>query len=220
MNRDTFSRLNRVKGILFDLDNTLYPPACGLFDAIDGRINLYLQEFYGVGPDLAGKVRRDYARRYGLTLTGLMKERNADPGHYLDYVHEVPVSEYLSPNLRLRGALESISASRVIFTNGSRRHSLAVTRALGVSEAFEEIFDIASVRYVPKPDPRSYAMVLDRLGGEGAEAVLVEDLPRNLPPARDLGMTTILVGGRAAGGTADYELDSIEELPDILPDLT
>lgn len=47
------------------------------------------------------------------------------------------------------------------------------------------------------------AIVLDRLGGEGTEAVLVEDLSRNLPPARDPGVTTILVDGRAAGGAAD-----------------
>ncbi len=180
---------------LFDLDNTLYPVESGLFSAIDRRINLYLEEFFGVDRERADGVRREYFEKYGLTLLGLMQERGADPSHYLEYVHRVPVTEYLRPNLRLREVLRSIEAPKSIFTNGSRRHSEAVTSALGVSGLFENIFDIRELGYIPKPDPRSYRAVLDRLGVPGDEAVLVEDLPRNLSPAMDLGMTTILVGG-------------------------
>lgn len=203
---------------LFDLDNTLYPSDCGLFRAIDRRINLYLEEFFGIGGERADGVRREYFEKYGITLVGLMQERGVDPAHYLDFVHRVPVADYLRPNVRLRNILESIPASKSIFTNGSRRHSEAVTAALGVSGLFENVFDIAELGYVPKPDPRAYRTVLDRLGIPGDAAVLVEDLPRNLPPARDLGMTTILVGGNG-GGDADFSIAALEDLPAILPAL-
>jgi putative hydrolase of the HAD superfamily len=210
----------KIRYWLFDLDNTLYPQASGLFSAIDARINLYLQKYFDIGRERADTVRRDYFCRYGLTLVGLMRERDADPGHYLEYVHRVEVGDYLRRNEKLRSVLESISAPKAIFTNGSRTHSVAVMRALGVEELFGEIFDIASVDFIPKPDPRSYRMVLDRLGVEGEESVLVEDLEKNLPPAKELGMRTILVGGTCSNGAADYVLESPEELPSVLSGLS
>jgi putative hydrolase of the HAD superfamily len=200
---------------IFDLDNTLYPPASGLFDAIDRRINRYLQVFLELEAGEAERVRKEYLFRYGLTLVGLMRERKTDPGHYLDYVHQVPVERYLKPNRRLQALLHSIPSTKVVFTNGSRRHSQAVMKALGISGAFEKIFDIASVGYIPKPDPRSYRTVLKRLGAEGSETVLVEDLPRNLPPAKEMGMTTILVGD-GNDAAADFVVPSIEKLPTVL----
>jgi putative hydrolase of the HAD superfamily len=204
---------------LFDLDNTLYPAASGLFGAIDHRINRYLQKFFDIRPERSDYVRRDYFHRYGLTLLGLMEERGADPEHYLEYVHRVPVADYLSPNSRLQALLAAIPVPKVIFTNGSRRHSMAVMEALGVSDAFDEIFDIASCGYIPKPDLRSYRMVLERLGIAGREALMAEDLERNLPPAKSLGMVTVLVGGSGGSRSADYSVATIEEIAGDLSEI-
>jgi len=204
---------------LFDLDNTLYPAASGLFAAIDHRINRYLQEFFDIHPERADDVRRGYFHRYGLTLLGLMKERGADPDHYLEYVHRVPIADYLSPNSRLQALLAAIPVPKAIFTNGSRRHSMAVMEALGVSDAFDEIFDIASCGYIPKPDIRSYRMVLERLGIAGREALMAEDLEQNLPPAKSLGMVTVLVGAKGGPQSADYSVASIEELSGFLSEI-
>ena len=44
---------------------------------------------------------------------------------------------------------------------------------------------------VSKPDPAIFAVVLERLGVEGREAVFLDDLGSNLKSARSLGMTTI-----------------------------
>jgi putative hydrolase of the HAD superfamily len=44
-----------------------------------------------------------------------------------------------------------------------------------------------------KPDPRIYHLVCDRLGVEPREAAFLDDIGRNLKPARALGMTTIRV---------------------------
>jgi epoxide hydrolase-like predicted phosphatase len=44
-----------------------------------------------------------------------------------------------------------------------------------------------------KPDPRIYALALERLGAAAAETVFLDDIGRNLKPARALGMTTIKV---------------------------
>lgn len=57
-------------------------------------------------------------------------------------------------------------------------------------------FDVvveSSVEGLRKPDPRIYALTLDRLGVQGSAAVFLDDLGINLKPARELGITTIKV---------------------------
>ncbi len=44
-----------------------------------------------------------------------------------------------------------------------------------------------------KPDPRIYRLTLELLGAEAERAVFLDDIGRNLKPARALGMTTIKV---------------------------
>jgi len=58
---------------------------------------------------------------------------------------------------------------------------------------------------VPKPDPRSYRAMCDRYRIEPGTALFVEDMARNLAPAKALGMTTVWVdnGSEQAGAGAD-----------------
>ena len=204
---------------LFDLDNTIYPLSSGLFSLIDERINMYLAEFCGFDARQADFTRRDYFSRYGLTLLGLMDEHGTDPSHYLEYVHRVPVNDILRPNSELRRILSSIDSPKSIFTNGSQKHSLTVLGALGLEDLFGDIFDITTGDYIPKPDQRAYRRVLDALGADAGSSVLVEDLRQNLPPAKALGMTTILVGESGDVESADYVVGTIEEIEGILPAL-
>lgn len=204
---------------LFDLDNTVYPLSSGLFSLIDERINMYLEEFCGFDGPQADVTRKDYFRRYGLTLLGLMTEHDTDPSHYLEYVHRVPVTDILRPNGELRRILLSIGSPKSIFTNGSAEHSRTVLGALGLEDLFGDIFDIAAGDYIPKPDGRAYRRVLDALGADAGRSVLVEDLAQNLPPAKALGMTTILVGEGCPGEGADYVVGAIEEIEGILPEI-
>ena len=57
---------------LFDLDNTLYPKSCGLWDEIGNRINLYMIERLGMDPQDVGKRREDFLRAFGTTLNALL----------------------------------------------------------------------------------------------------------------------------------------------------
>lgn len=62
---------------------------------------------------------------------------------------------------------------------------------------FKAAFDLfveSSVEGVAKPDPKIYELVLTRLGVAADEAVFLDDIGRNLKPARQMGMTTIKVG--------------------------
>ena len=49
--------LDDVADWIFDLDNTLYPAHCRLFDQVDRRIGLYIQELLNLDPEAARACR-------------------------------------------------------------------------------------------------------------------------------------------------------------------
>jgi putative hydrolase of the HAD superfamily len=204
--------------ILFDLDNTLYPKSLGIFEMVIGRIRNYMEVCMGFEKTLARELRQEYIRKYGSTLRGLMIHYNLNPEEYLEYVHDVGVEEKLSPNPALTELLESIPIPKAIFTSGHRPHALKVLRCLGVDHFFPRIFDITFTHYIPKPNPEPYRQILDVLGYGGEKCMMIEDLPANLRPAKNLGMTTVLVGQGTGGmnGFVDYEIEDILELGSLL----
>jgi putative hydrolase of the HAD superfamily len=179
---------------VFDLDNTLYPASCDLFQQVDQRMADFIVELLGLEWDEARKLQKHYYRTYGTTLCGLMAEHRLDPTRYLDYVHEIDVSA-IPPDLRLDQALTNLVGRKLVFTNGSRRHAENVLSRIGIGRHFEEVFDIVAADYVPKPDPACYRAFCARHGVAPERSVLFEDLPRNLVPAHEIGMTTVLVRG-------------------------
>jgi putative hydrolase of the HAD superfamily len=56
-----------------------------------------------------------------------------------------------------------------------------------------DVFVESAVLGIRKPDPRIYAHVLEALELRAAEAVFLDDIGRNLKPAREMGMHTIKV---------------------------
>jgi putative hydrolase of the HAD superfamily len=204
--------------ILFDLDNTLYPSRCDLFGLIDQRINSYMHEVVGIPLEQVDILRRQYWQAYGVTMQGLMRHHQVDPEDYLHYVHDVDVASRLQAEPDLRQALVSLPQSKVVFTNSSRAHTDRVLGTLGISDLFDQVFDIRVADYVPKPYLQPYHRVLEQLGLTGSQCIMVEDSVANLKPAKDLGMTTILVGNATPGSFVDRQLAEVVELPAALAD--
>src|SRR5512139_4323305 len=138
---------------IFDLDNTLYPPAVPLWRIVDARIERYVQEHLGTDPDTAHRLRKGFLAEFGTTLRGLMHHHDVRPGHYLEYVHDVPVPEIVPPRPELREMLAALPGRRVVFTNGSGGYAGRVLDALGVSELMDGIYGIEFMEYVAKPSP-------------------------------------------------------------------
>ena len=195
-----------MKALLFDLDNTLYPPEKDLFSLIDVRINRYMEEKVRIAAAEVDGLRRRYWRDYGATLQGLIRHYGVDAEDYLDYVHDVDVAGRLDPDPDLRHALARLPVARYVFTNGSRDHAERVLSALGLEEIFSDIFDIRIARYQPKPNPEPYRGVLQKLRLQGEQCVMVEDSLSNLETAKQLGMITILVGAGQAAAHVDHQV--------------
>lgn len=181
-----------VETWVFDLDNTLYPHHLNLWQQVDGRIRDFVAKFLDIDPDDAYLLQKDYYRRYGTTMRGMMVEHGMKPDDFLDFVHQIDHTP-IEPNPALGAALERLEGRKLILTNGTRIHAEAVMRRLKVHEYFEDVFDIVAGELEPKPMPQTYHRFLARHAVDPHKAAIFEDLARNLAVPHELGMTTVLV---------------------------
>ena len=202
--------------LLFDLDNTLYTEECGIFDLIDQRMNEWLMTRLQVPESEVSEFRRKYFLQYGTTLRGLMLHHQVEPSDFLSFVHDVPVNDFLSVDLELRRTLEEVRARKIIFTNSDEAHATRILDALGIRDLFEKIFDIEAMGFVPKPNPEAYEAVLSYVRVSPPDCLLIDDMTRNLKPAKDLGMRTVLIGSGTPAEDAHDAIANIKELNTVL----
>ena len=186
------SDLKTAESWVFDLDNTLYPVSANLFDQIDKRMCAYIADFLQLDHSEAHKVQKQYFREYGTSLKGMMDNHQMDPVPYLDYVHEIDLSVIMRDE-RMNTALESLPGKKLVFTNSAASHAEKVLDRLGIAHNFQGIFDIVDADFVPKPEPLVYEYFVERYRINPNNAVMVEDIARNLRPAADMGMKTVWV---------------------------
>ncbi len=200
-----------IRAVLFDLDNTIYPSSSGLMQSMDQRIGEYVQRSLGISEEEAIQLRRHYYAEFGTTLRGLQHHhRPIEIEPYLQYVHDVALDAFLQSDELLNRELASLPARKAIFTNSPREHAERVLAVLGIAHHFERIFDLRFFDFVAKPDPAAYARVLQELGVSGPETMLLEDTANNLRPAKELGMTTILIDEHLeANELADYVVPDV-----------
>ncbi len=207
--------LGHVDTWIFDLDNTLYPPECDLFALIDDRMQGFVERSTGLGPIEARALQKRYYHEHGTTLAGLMAHHGVDPRAFLDEVHEISLDRLERDEALARG-LSRLPGRRLVFTNGSERHARRVLDALGIEALFDEVFDIEACDLIPKPQHDAFARLIARHAVTPGTTAFFEDLERNLEPAAALGMTTVLVGPRAAECQAEFVHHRTDRLPAFL----
>lgn len=184
--------LAHVRNWIFDLDNTLYPASANLFSQIDARIGEYVATLFACDAAEAHRIQKRYFHDHGTTLSGLMAEHDVDPRHYLDFVHDVDMA-VLEPDEPLLAALARLPGRKLVFTNGDAPYAGRVLDRLGMGSLFEAIHDIHATDYFPKPHASAYRGLCDAYGVDPAESLFVEDMARNLKPAKAIGMTTVWI---------------------------
>jgi putative hydrolase of the HAD superfamily len=203
--------------LFIDLDETLYPRQSGVWDAIADRIDSYMLEILNFQPEEIHPVRNRLFKQYGTTLKGLQTVCSVDKNDFLQYVHDVPVFDLLTPNPHLRTVLQRYPQRKVIFTNADHPHAERVVKALGLEGCFDQITDIHDITPYCKPDPEAYQIALQRAGNPPpGECILIDDKLSNLTIARQLGFYTILVGGNGARPDCDATISRLEDLPLVL----
>jgi putative hydrolase of the HAD superfamily len=208
-------QLQHIRNWIFDLDNTLYPASADLFGLIDARMTGFIQELLGLEWDEARALQKDYFHNHGTTLSGLMAEHGIEPHAFLGYVHDIEM-DVLQEDRRLVEAIARLPGRKLIFTNGDESYARRVLARLGLSESFEAIHDIHACAYEPKPQPVAYGRMAQAFGIDPRESLFVEDMARNLKPAKAIGMTTVWVNNGSEQGRGeddrayvDYEVTEL-----------
>jgi putative hydrolase of the HAD superfamily len=208
--------------LVFDLDETIYPRGSGLMQAISERISQYMIERLAMDPATVPGLRRMYWEKYGTTSRGLQLLHAIDVEDYMRYVHDVRLTDYIGPDPLLDQALCGLKQRKIVFTNATERHARAVLDVVGVAHHFEAIYDALFFGNEVKPAPGAYQRLLHELNVDGSACLLVEDAARNLRPARELGMLTVLVDPPPDAETegADYCLARIADIGDLVKEIS
>jgi pyrimidine 5'-nucleotidase len=206
--------------LFVDLDDTLYPNDNGLWGAIRERMAQFMENRLGFSPEEIPEIRRTYFETYGTTLKGLQINYQVDADEYLSYVHDLPLEKYIAPDEKIRPLLTSLPQRKWIFTNADINHARRVLSILDIDDCFAGIIDIHALRFFCKPDLQAYHNALSVAGENNPiHCVMFDDAPRNLVPAKQLGMTTIQVGTHPRSASADFSITSLHELPFTMPEL-
>lgn len=196
---------------LFDLDDTLHNASVASLPHINERMSRFMQAALDISRAQADALRRQYWKRYGATLLGLVRHHGVDAQTFLDDTHDLHGLEQ-----RVHGhahdfhALRRLGGRRYILTNAPRAYAHRVLTALGIRRWFDGVISVEDMRMFghlrPKPDARMLRRMAARLRVHPSDCVLVEDTLEHQKAARRIGMGTVWVqrwrrgDGRGLGG--------------------
>ena len=183
---------NSIKYWIFDLDNTLYSGKTKVFEQVDKRMSKYISDKLNISVEEAKKVQKNYFHKYNTTLNGMIKNHKIDPDEFLEFVHDINI-DFLQKDPALGKEIEKLDGKKIIFTNGSRKHAINVSKQIGIDHLFDDIFDIVDAEFIPKPLLEPYKKLVKKHKIDPKLCVLVEDIARNLKPAYEMGMKTVWI---------------------------
>ena len=207
--------LTHIDTWLFDLDNTLYPAESGFMGELVVRMTDFVEKVTGLPRDEAFKLQKSYLALHGLTLKGMMLNHGVDPAEFHAIFHDLSLAA-LAHDPALLTALARLPGRRLIFTNADEVHAERVLNHLGLRDLFDDVFHIGSAGYEPKPSPEAFRRMGTAHDVNSTTTAFFEDAERNLAPAADLGMTTVLVGAHAAASSAPFVHHRTEKLAPFL----
>ena len=186
--------LSLIKTWIFDLDNTLYPPEENIFSQIDQKMTSFIADNLKISNEEAFNIQKQNFINHGTTLAGFMNSGNEkiDPDKFLEYVHDINLNSLQEDN-DLRKILLLLPGKKYIFTNGTKKHAENVLRKLNLENIFQSIFGIKEANYLPKPNLETYNLFLKTYNIDPKTSIMFEDMGRNLIPAKELGMKTVLL---------------------------
>jgi len=200
---------------IFDLDNTLHNATPHIFPHINRSMTAYLQQHLQLDEEAANELRMHYWRRYGATLSGLIRHHGTRPEHFLWHTHQFPELERMVlREPRLRHVLKALPGRKVVFSNAPQHYAQAVLKLLRVDDLFDDVMAVEQTRFRPKPDSFGFLRLLRRQRVAAAQCVMVEDSLENLVAAKRLGMRTVWVNtGNKGAPCVDVKIRDVMQLP-------
>ena len=183
---------NKIDTWIFDLDNTLYSAESGIFQQVHQLMGEFIKNYLKVDLNEAKKIQSKYYKEHGTTLKGLMDNYGVDPDHFLAEVHKLDYS-IVSSNEKLNIQLKKLIGRKIIYTNANLQHTLDVLERIGLTNFFDEIFDIKMANYIPKPEIKPYQQIIEKYDLNPNSSAMFDDIAKNLVPAKKVGFTSVWI---------------------------
>jgi len=243
-NRRVTDQRPRYDCLLFDLDDTLYPLSSGLTAACPNSIVDYVNQKLGAEKSRALNLRELY-ETYGTVMAGLTAVGHEfDYDDYHRYINERLPYENLKPDPVLKNLLLSMPQRKIIFTNSDKDHVAEVLNRLGLEDCFEGIIcfetlnppskmtesnnewemstvnsTIPKTPIICKPSKKAMEQALRLANADPQRTIFFDDSPRNMAAGKRAGLHTVLVGTSVLTEGADFALEYIHNIREILPEI-
>ncbi len=189
--------IKEMKYLLLDLDGVCYGKHNNyslerVFGQVSKRMTMFISERLKINTEEAKKLQTNYFYKYNTSLNGLMIHHNIPPEEFLKFVHTIDLS-FMKEDKIMRTELEKLDMEKFIFTNGSAEHAENILTHLGVYDLFgrDKVFDIKDAKYVPKPEAKTFDLMVKKFGIEPKKTIYVEDIAKNLSIGYERGCTTV-----------------------------
>ena len=189
--------IKEMKYLLLDLDGVCYGKHNNyslerVFGQVSKRMTMFISERLKINTEEAKKLQTNYFYKYNTSLNGLMIHHNIPPEEFLKFVHTIDLS-FMKEDKIMRNELEKLDMEKFIFTNGSAEHAENILTHLGVYDLFgrDKVFDIKDAKYVPKPEAKTFDLMIKKFGIEPKKTIYVEDIAKNLSIGYERGCTTV-----------------------------
>nr|XP_043620718.1 suppressor of disruption of TFIIS [Erigeron canadensis] len=221
--------------LIFDLDDTLYSSNIGFGEATKRNIDDFLVEKYGFEERKASVLRVELFKTYGSTLAGLRAlGYDVDADDYHSVVHGRLPYQLIKPDPQLRNLLLTIRQRKIIFTNSDRTHAMKALSLLGIDDCFEQIICFETMNpnlfnskssspqefpVVLKPSLDAINIAIDVAEVDPSRTLFLDDNIRNIAAGKVVGLRTVLVGKTTKTKEADYALEKIHDLMQVVPEI-
>jgi len=204
-----------MKYLLLDLDGVCYGKHNNyslekVFGQVSKRMTMFISERLKIDVEEAKKLQTDYFYKYNTSLNGLMIHHDIPPEEFLKYVHTIDLS-FMKEDKIMRNELEKLEMEKFIFTNGSAEHAENILSHLGIYDLFgrDKVFDIKDAGYVPKPEAKTFDLMVKKFGLNPKETIYIEDIAKNLSIGYERGCATVWLINDEHFGKIDSDKDYI-----------
>lgn len=196
--------MNKIEGIIFDMDGTLYPFDYGLTihfgsshfaEQMRTNVLTFFQTQFDLDREAAKLAYETINQKYsGEVSLGLEKEFGIPREHYFSKTWDMNPAKFMETNERLEEVLKSLTIKSGVL---SAAPSIWVERVLNFLQ-IKEIFGKAIFTGEPdlrKPDPQAFLQLAElwKVAPQSLIAIGDQEQTDILPP-KSLGMKTIKIG--------------------------
>lgn len=209
-----------MKKVIFDLDGTLYKLPIGgfgrsrLYEDIRKKAYKYIGSSLEVDSNEAASLYEYILEKYdGEVSLGLETEYGMDRYDYFGSTWNLDPANYIEPAQAIE-EMTRFTGNALLLTAAPRVWAERALGYLGLTSIFDDLI-ITGEPDIRKPDPAVFRQAASLLGTFPENIISVGDQNySDILPAKNLGMTTILIGGDRQD--ADFKADDLADAINII----